>query len=110
MTLHIGKLATRCRAPRGQEDVGALVNAAARQVLPRELDERLGPTLERQPAVVRIRRVDCSVRIDLAEVKRGGLPAAWARALARALHQALARPDQDGEMLCRFETRAAYFS
>ena len=78
--------------------------------MPRELHERLGPSLDRQPAVVRLRRLECTVRIDLAELKRGGLAAAWANALVRALHQALARPDQDGEMIRRFESHAAYLA
>jgi hypothetical protein len=110
MTLRIGKLSTRCLVPRGQEEAGGLVDAIARHVLPRELLERFGPSLDRQAAVVRLRRLNCTVRIELAELTRGGLAAAWADALARALHQALARPDQDGETLRRFESRASYIA
>jgi hypothetical protein len=108
MTLHVGKLATRCLVPRGQEEVGALVEDVARQVLPRELSERLGPSLDRQPAVVRLRRLDVKLRISVADVKRGGLASAWASAFARALHEALARPEGEGEKLRRFESRASY--
>jgi hypothetical protein len=110
MSLHIARLDTICRTPRGHEDAATFVDTIARQSLPRELLERLGPSLDRQPEVVRLRRLNVTVRIELAELQRGGLAAAWATALVRALHQALARPDQDGEMLRRFETRAAYIA
>ena len=95
MTLRIGKLATRCLAPRGQGGAGELVDAVARETLPRELSERLGPSLDRQPAVVRLRRLerDGAHRASPSS-KRGGLAGAWANAVARALHEALARPDR----------------
>ena len=108
MTLHVGKLATRCLVPRGQEEAGALVEDVARRALPRELTERLGPSLDRQPAVVRLRRLDVKLRIGVAELKRGGLPGVWANAIARALHEALARSEGEGEKLRRFESRASY--
>jgi hypothetical protein len=108
MTLRIGKLATRCLVPRGQEEVGALVEDVAWQVLPRELSERLGPSLDRQPAVVRLRRLDVKLCMSVAELKRGNFAGAWANAVARALHEALARPEGEGEKLRRFESRAAY--
>ena len=95
-------------SPRGQGGAGDLVDAVARETLPRELSERLGPSLDRQPAVVRVRLLNVTVRIDVAELKRGGLAGAWAKALARALHEALARPDGEGERLRRFESRASY--
>ena len=110
MTLRIGKLATRCLAARGQEGAGALVDAVAREALPRELLERLGPSLDRQPAVVRLKLLNVAVRIDLAELKRGGLAGAWAKAFARALHEALARPDGEGERLRHFESPASYLA
>ena len=110
MTLRIGKLATRCLAPRGQGGASELVDAIARETLPRELSERLGPSLDRQAAVVRLKLVNVTVRIDVAELKRGGLAGAWAKALARALHEALARPDGEGERVRRFESRASYLA
>jgi hypothetical protein len=108
MTLHIAKLTTRCHTPRRQEGAGALVDEVARHSLPRDLRERLGPALDRQPAVVRVRRLDVNVRIDVVELKRGGLAAAWVNAIARALLEAFVRPDGDGEMVRRFESRTAY--
>ena len=108
MTLRIGKLATRCLASRGQGGVGELVDAVARETLPRELSERLGPSLDRQPAVVRLRRLDVKLHMSVAELKRGNFAGAWANAVARALHEALARPDGEGEKVRRFESRASY--
>ena len=110
MTVRIGKLATRCLAPRGLGGAGDLVDAVARETLPRELSERLGPSLDRQPAVVRLRRLDVKLHISLAEVNRGRLAGAWANAVARALHEALARPEGEGEKLRRFESRASYLA
>jgi hypothetical protein len=108
MTLHIGKLATRCLAPRGREAAGALVDSVAREVLPRELGERLGPSLDRQVAVVRLKLLNITLRITPEELDQGRLAAAWAAAFARALLEALARPDGDGERLRRFASRASY--
>jgi hypothetical protein len=108
MSLRIGKLATRCRAPPGQEGADAVVDAVAREVLPRELAAKLGRSLDRQPAVLRLKLLNVPVSVDIATLQRGGLAKVWTAALARALHEALARPDGDGTMLRRFESPAAY--
>ena len=88
--------------------MGGLVDDVAREALPRELVERLGPSLDRQAAVLRIKQLNVALRLAPEDLERGRLTAAWATALARALHEALARPDGDGELLRRFESRAAY--
>jgi hypothetical protein len=108
MSLRIGKMATRCRAPGGQEAAGAIVDAVARESLPYELAARLGPSLDRQPAVLRLKLLDVPLRVDATTLRRGGLAEAWAAAFARALHEALARPDGDGTMLRRFDSPVAY--
>ncbi len=108
MSLRIGRLETHCRLPRGQEEICRLVDEVARGALPRALGERLGPSLDREAAVVRLRRVEVRLRIDMAALRRGGLEAAWAEALAVALHAALARPEGDGDRVRRFETPASY--
>jgi hypothetical protein len=108
MTLHIAKLSTHCRAPRGREALGALVNSLARETLALELFERLGPSLDRQAPVVRIRRLEVKLALATQDLEPRRLVGAWAAALARALHEALARPDDAGETLRRFESRAAY--
>ena len=110
MSLRIGTLKTHCRTLRGQEAAGALVDAVARESLPHEIAARLGPSLDREPAVVRLRGLDVRVRIDTATLRRGGLANVWAAAVARALHEALARPDDGGEHLRRFDSRPAYLA
>ena len=106
MTLRIATLSTECRLPRGQEAAGALVDQTVREVLPRALAARLGPSLDHHPAVCRLRALDVVVRIDVATLRRGGLADAWAGAVAKALHEALARPQGDGAWLRTHETRA----
>ena len=110
MTLRIGTLTTHCRAQRGQEAAGALVDTVARERLPYEIAARLGPSLDREAAVVRLRGLDVLVRIDTASLRRGALADVWAGAVVCALHEALARPDEEGERLRRFDGRAAYLA
>jgi hypothetical protein len=110
MTLRIGTLTTHCRAQRGQEAAGALVDTVARERLPHEIAARLGPSLDREAAVVRLRGLDVLVRIDTASLRRGALADVWAGAVVCALHEALARPDEEGERLRRFDGRAAYLA
>ena len=52
MSLTIRKLNTRCRAPRGSDRPGALVEDVTRGLLATELGAQLGPSLERLPAVL----------------------------------------------------------
>jgi hypothetical protein len=108
VSLRIGRLETHCRPPRGQEELCGLVDEVARGSLPRALGERLGPSLDREAAVVRLRRVEVTLKIDAAALRKGGLEAAWAAALAAALHAALARPEGDGDRVRRFDTPESY--
>ena len=55
MTLTIGKLSTRCRSPRELDRPGALVDGIARGQLAYELNVQLGPSLDRLPAVTRLK-------------------------------------------------------
>jgi hypothetical protein len=110
MSLRIGTLTTHCLAQRGQEAAGALVDTVARERLPDEIAARLGPSLDREAAIVRLRGLDVRVRIDTASLRRGALADVWARAVVRALHEALARPEEGGERLRRFDGCAAYLA
>jgi hypothetical protein len=110
VSLRIGTLTTRCRARRGQEAAGALVDTVARERMPYEIAARLGPSLDREAAVVRLRGLDVRVQIDTESLHRGALADVWASAVVRALHEALARPDEEGERLRRFDGRAAYLA
>ena len=109
MTLTIAKLSVQCHRSRGAMDPRGLVSDVARDKLPYELSAQLGPSLDRAPAVVRLKRLNVSLRISARDLQQGRLAAAWARAVGVSLHQALARPAGDG-VICsrRYETRASY--
>jgi hypothetical protein len=88
--------------------VEALVDAVAREMLPRELAARLGPSLDRHPPMLRLKMLNVPISVDITTLRGGKLAEIWAAAIARALHEALARPDGDGTVLRRFESPAAY--
>jgi hypothetical protein len=109
MTLTIHKLTTRCRSPRGFERPGALVDDVARGILASELGAHLGPSLDRLPAVTRLKQLRVRLKIPARKLNATTLADAWARAFALALHQALAYPPGDGAISSRrFESDAAY--
>jgi hypothetical protein len=109
MSLTVRNLRTVCRVRLGREGGAALVDNAARALFARELSERLGPSLDRQAAVVRIRRVRVKLHVSSRGLTPQALAAAWARAFARALFAALAYPDGDGAVsLRRHNSYAAY--
>jgi hypothetical protein len=86
----------------------ALVDAQAHRALPRELSARIGPSLDRHPPVLRLKTLRVRMRIDITTLRNGRLAEAWAISFLRALHEALGRPDGDGESLRRFASPAAY--
>jgi hypothetical protein len=109
VTLTIDKLTTYCRIPRSVEGSRALVDEVAQGKLLYEIGAQLGPSLDRVPAVVRLKRLSVSLQLSPREIRRGKLACAWARALGVSLHRALARPAADGVISSRlYETRAAY--
>ena len=109
MSLTIHKLSTHCRAPRGAERHAALVDDIARGTLARELDAQLGPSLDRLPAVVRLKQLRVRLRISTRNLSASALSSAWGRAFTLALHRALAYPPGDGAISWRrYESGAAY--
>jgi hypothetical protein len=109
MTLSIAKLTTRCRAPRDSQNWRALIDAVAREHLPTELGAHLGPSLDRLPAVIRLKRLDIKLKLPARDLRNGKWAATWARALTVSLHQALARPAGDGVISSRrHDTQATY--
>jgi len=109
MSLTIHNLRTRCRSPKGFERHGALVDELARGPLASELRAQLGPSLDRLPAVVRLKHLNVRLRIPARHVSATTLANAWARAFTIALHRALAHPVSDGAVaLQRFESEAMY--
>jgi hypothetical protein len=109
MTLTIGKLSTRCRAPKGFERQGALVDSIAHGPLANELKAQLGPSLDRLPAVIRLKDLRVRVKVPARNLNATSLASAWARAFTAALHRALAYPPGDGVVSSRrHKTDAAY--
>jgi hypothetical protein len=109
MTLTIRKLSTLCRSPKGFERAGALVDEVARGPLPSELSGHLGPSLDRLPAVVRLRNLQVQFNIASRRLNKVVLAEEWAKAFSRALHRALAYPENEGACaLRRYASQAAY--
>lgn len=109
MTLTIHKLSTRCRSPRGVERPDALVEDVARGLLGSELGAHLGPSLDRLPAVTRLKQLHVRLKIPSRNLNTMNLASAWARAFTLALHKALAYPPGDGVISSRrYESNAAY--
>jgi hypothetical protein len=109
MTLTIHKLTTRCRSPKSVPLAGALVDDAARGLLATELDGQLGPSLDRLPAVVRLKQLSITIKIPARKLSVAALANAWGRAISVALHQTLARPSIDPVISPqRYESDIAY--
>jgi hypothetical protein len=109
MSLIIHKLSTLCRSPKGFERARAIVDDVAQGPLASELNAHLGPSLDRLPAVVRLRNLRVRLKIPSRRLSTASLAEAWARAFALALHHALAYPESEGTYaLRRYPSRAAY--
>lgn len=110
MTLTIHKLSTRCRSPKSAERVSALVDDTARGMLGSELRGQLGPSLDRLPAVIRMKQLHVKVKIPARKLNAAALATAWARAITVALHQTLAHPRGEAapDSSRRHESEAAY--
>jgi len=109
MTLTIRKLNARCRSPRGVKHPGEMVDEVARGPFASELSGHLGPSLDRLPAVIRIKDLRLRVKIPSRNLNTMTLARAWARAFTIAIHRALAYPAGDGVISSRlYQTEAAY--
>jgi len=109
MTLTVHNLRTHCRYPKGCDGAGALVDEVSRGPLVSELSAQLGPSLDRLPAVVRVRRIRVGVKIPATRLTGQTLAGTWAREFSLALHRALAYPDGDGaSAIRRYESQAEY--
>jgi len=109
MTLTIHKLNTDCRASKTFAHAGTLVDDASRSLLASELSGQLGPSLDRLPAVVRLRSLQVKVRLPARRLDATKLAQAWAREFATALHRALAYADGEGtSAVHRYSTQAEY--
>ncbi len=111
MSLRIGQFATTCFVPRRREKDAELVDHLARGSLTKDLADHLGPSLSRQPAIVRIRRLPIRVVIPGPEFNEDSLSKAWTLAFSKALFTALAYPPGVGPFeVFRADSVAAFIA
>lgn len=111
MALAIRKLETTCRIPRTSRLVAEVVDQFARGRFAADLAAHLGPSLSRQPAVVRIRRLPIRVVIPALEFSEASLSKAWTAAFGDALFRALAYPTGAGHVeIFRAESTAKFIA
>ncbi len=92
MPLRIGQFVTNCHVPRRHQKHVDLVDHLARGRFAADLAGHLGPSLSRQPAIVRIRLLPLRVIIPAGELSEDTLSRAWTQAFSKALFTALAYP------------------
>ena len=80
MALRIRQFETTCHVPARFESKAELVDRLARGRLTHDLSQHLGPSLSRQTAIVRIRRLRFRVIIPASELNEEGLSLAWKQA------------------------------
>jgi len=110
MSLRVRRISTHCRIPRGRDAAASLIEDVAHDELPGALAARLGPSLQREAEVVRLKRLDLKLRIDIAALRRGAFAVLWADALAKSLHEALARPSGEAFGVMAYPSRADYLA
>jgi hypothetical protein len=96
MSLLIRQLETACRIPRRHRSAGAVVDQFARGRFAADLAAHLGPSLSRQPGVVRIRNLPIRITVAPDDLHEASLSMAWVTAFGRALFAALAYPSGAG--------------
>jgi hypothetical protein len=96
MALRIDQFATQCKLSRRRQSAAHIVDHLARHRLPKEIALHLGPSLARQSAIVRIRRLPLSFAIPAAEFEEQALAKAWVQTFGQALFTALAYPSGCG--------------
>jgi hypothetical protein len=111
MGLRIGQFATTCYVPQTCRHKAGIVEEFARGRLSGDLGAALGPSLSRQPAIVRIRRLSVRVILPASELTEESLSKAWMQALMKAIFTALAYPSLAGPIeVFRAETVAGYLA
>lgn len=109
MTLRIGQFVTTCHVPRRYRKEADVVDRLAHQRLAADLNAHLGPSLSRQPAIVRIRYLPVRVIIPGPELNEDSLSKAWTQAFSKALFTALAYPTGMGPVeVFRADSVAAF--
>jgi hypothetical protein len=96
MALRICKLETACHVPNRYRNEAAVVDHFARGRFAADLASHLGPSLARQPAIVRIKQLRIRVILPASQLNEASLSRAWTQAFGRALFTALAYPTGTG--------------
>lgn len=111
MALRIAQLDTTCHIPRSHRAKAGVVDRLARGRFARDLGEHLGPSLARQPAIIRIRRLSLSVIVPVSELDENGLSLKWRQAFGKVLFTALAYPTGAGPFeVFRAESVASFIA
>ena len=111
MGLRIGQFVTQCHVPPRYRNKADVVDRLARGRLASDLGSHLGPSLSRQPAIVRIRRLALRVVVPGSEFNEESLSRAWTQAFSHALFTALAYPSGAGPVeVFRADSLAAFLA
>jgi len=98
MSLRIAKFDTTCHVPPQCRKDAEVVDQLARGRFARDLGEHLGPSLARQPAIIRIRRLPMRVILPASELNEDTLSLKWRQEFGKALFTALAYPADAGPL------------
>jgi hypothetical protein len=117
MSLAIAELDTTCRIKASGKAKGEArafadrVDRVAREHLAAEIAACLGPSLDHDGSVVRIRRLDVHVPVDRLKFDNDTFGRQWALAFTRALFQALAYPEGHPAVeVCRYSSEAGFYA
>jgi len=98
MTLRIDQFNTSCHVPPQLRQDAEVIDQLARGRFARDLGEHLGPSLARQPAIIRIRRLPMRVIVPACELNEDALSLRWRQEFGKALFTALAYPAGAGPL------------
>jgi hypothetical protein len=111
MALRIAQLNTTCHIPRSHRANADTVDRLARGRFAHDLGGHLGPSLARQPAIIRIRRLALRVIIPVSELNEDALSLKWRQEFGKALFTALAYPPATGPFeVFRAESVASFIA
>jgi len=96
MSLSIDQFNTTCHVPPERRRDAEIVDQLARGRFARDLGDHLGPSLARQPAIIRIRRLSMRILLPVSELNEDALSLRWRQEFGKALFTALAYPSDVG--------------
>jgi hypothetical protein len=98
MSLRIDQFNTTCHVPPQRRSDAEIVDRLARGCFAHDLSEHLGPSLARQHAIIRIRRLPMRVIVPASEWNEDALSLRWRQEFGKALFTALAYPADTGPL------------